>query len=115
MLNHPHQPVYIVTGAAGHLGGSIGDKIKRAGADCVCPLFGRRTTSAQGEHVQIFYGDVCDVDSMVDLFEACANKSVRVIHCAGLVSISSKFNQKVYDVNVLGTRNILSPSSKTGP
>ena len=30
-----------------------------------------------------------------------------VIHCAGVVSISSHFDKKVYDVNVLGTRNLL--------
>ena len=37
-----------------------------------------------------------------------------VIHCAGIVSISSKYEQKVYDVNVLGTKNIVDLSLQYG-
>ena len=66
----------------------------------------------QGEHVKVFFGNVCDIDSLTDMFENCANKSATVIHCAGIVTISSKFDQNVYDVNVNGTKNIISLCEK---
>jgi len=108
MMNHNHQPIYIVTGAAGHLGSAVIENLNKQGKTVYALCLPNEAHLPQGEDVHIWYGDVCDIDSIAALFEACVNKPVYVIHCAGIVSISSKFDQKVYDVNVIGTKNILS-------
>jgi len=106
------QSIYIVTGAAGHLGSAVTKKLNDQGKTVYALCLPNEIHLPQGEHIQVFYGDVCNIDSITGMFESCANKSVIVIHCAGIVSISSKFNQKVYNVNVIGTKNIISLCEK---
>ncbi|MCL2814517.1 MAG: NAD-dependent epimerase/dehydratase family protein [Oscillospiraceae bacterium] len=109
MPEHNRQAVYIVTGAAGHLGGAVTKKLNELGKIVYALCLPNEKHLPQGGHIRVFYGDVCNTDSLTDMFEHCANeKEVTVIHCAGIVSIASKFDQKVYDVNVTGTKNIIS-------
>ena len=105
---------YIVTGAAGHLGRTIVHMLNEQG----CPVYalclpGEAHVPAW-ENVKIFQGDVRDIGSLIAMFEACAKAfaQVTVIHCAAIVSIASGFSQQVYDVNVGGTKNILSLCEK---
>jgi dihydroflavonol-4-reductase len=107
-MEHHNQSVYIVTGAAGHLGGAVTNALNERGMTVYALCLPDEKHLPQGEHTRVFTGDVCNPDSLTDMFEACADKSVTVIHCAGIVSISSKFDQRVYDVNVTGTKNIIS-------
>lgn len=100
--------MYIVTGAAGHLGSAVTKTLNDQGTAVYALCLSTEKHLPQGEHIKVFFGNVCDIDSLTDLFENCVNKSVTVIHCAGIVSIASKFNQNVYDVNVNGTKNIIS-------
>ena len=104
--------IYIVTGAAGHLGSAVTKMLNEQGKTVYALCLPDERHLPQGEHIEIFTGDICDIDSMAELFESCENHSVTVIHCAGIVSIASKFNQKVYDVNVGGTKNIISLCEK---
>ena len=106
------QQIYIVTGAAGHLGSAVTKKLNEQGKAVYALCLPNEQHFPQGEHIQVFYGDVCSIESLTDMFERCENHSVTVIHCAGIVSIASKFNQKVYDVNVGGTKNIISLCEK---
>jgi len=108
------QPVYIVTGAAGHLGSVVTETLNDRGANVYALCLTNEKHLPQGEHVKVFFGDVRDTDSLTDMFEDCKNRSVTVIHCAGIVSISSKFDQNVYDVNINGTRNVISLCEKYG-
>lgn len=55
----------------------------------------------------MFYGDVRISDSLDDLFMGLEDKEIYLIHTAGIISIEEKFNQNVYDVNVIGTKNLL--------
>ena len=106
------QPIYIVTGAAGHLGGAVTKILNEQGQTVYALCLPDEKHSPQGGHITVFTGDVCNIDSLTELFEHCAGRPVTVIHCAGIVSIASKFNQKVYDVNVTGTKNIISLCEK---
>lgn len=45
-------------------------------------------------------------------FDNPLDKDLIVIHCAGIVSITTKYQQKLYDVNVTGTKNIVDLSQK---
>jgi len=56
---------------------------------------------------ELCFGDVCDISSLRDFFKNPGGTELICIHAAGIVSISSKFNRKVYEVNVNGTKNIL--------
>ena len=107
--------IYIVTGALGHLGNTSVHMLSEAGENVRClAMPGDRCPSLDDLNVSIFRGDVCDLASLEDIFAVPEAYDVRVIHAAGIVSIASKFNQKVWDVNVGGTANIIQMCKKTG-
>jgi len=101
------QPVYIVTGSAGHLGSAVVNLLNEKGKRVFALCLPNEKHIPQGENVKIYYGNVCEKESLAAMFEDCGDKPAIVIHCAGIVSISSRFEQKVYDVNVNGTKNII--------
>lgn len=102
---------YIITGANGFLGNNIirilekqineGDEIRAL----VLPE--DKLKSLDGLNCKIYKGDVTNIDSLKDIFSNIEADKVYVIHCAAIVYIKSKYNQKVYDVNVGGTKNII--------
>ena len=55
----------------------------------------------------IYYGDVTKADTLNSIFDGCDGAEIFVIHCAAVVYIKSKYNPRVYDVNVNGTKNIV--------
>ena len=95
---------YLVTGAAGHLGTALLRELGKDGAEvrALC-IKGEKNLP---ENARIFYGNVCDRDSLNDFLAVEDPSNAILIHCAGIVSISSHFDQKVYDVNVGGTKNM---------
>lgn len=101
--------IYVVTGIGGHLGNTIAKELLARGE--TVRGFARvneNVTMLYGDTVSIVRGDVRDAASLEPLFFGIReDEEVRVIHCAGIVSITSKFEQNVIDVNVLGTRNIV--------
>lgn len=97
--------LYIVTGASGHLGNTIVEKLLKKNLNVrILLLPGEHTTFKK--NVETIYGDVCKKETLLPLFYNNKNLDLYIIHCAGIVSIATKFNQKVYDVNVGGTKNI---------
>jgi len=101
------EPVFIVTGAAGHLGGVVTSMLDKLGKTVHALCLPNEKRLPEGRRVRVFRGDVRIIDSLVEMFESCGNSPVIVIHCAGIVSIASGFDSLVYDVNVTGTRNII--------
>lgn len=97
--------LYFVTGAAGHLGSVITQQLIKTGKHV------RALILPDEKHVpemaDVYFGDVCDKESVKKCFENLNGRDLIVIHCAGIVSIASKFNQAVFDVNVTGTKNIV--------
>lgn len=55
----------------------------------------------------IYYGDGTKEDTLNSIFDGCDGAEIFVIHCAAVVYIKSKYNSKVYDVNVNGIKNIV--------
>ena len=97
--------IYLVTGAAGHLGSVVTRQLIEKGETV-------RTLVLPGEkyipqEAQTFYGDVRNKDSLKQCFEGIEGRKLIVIHCAGIVSIASKIDPVVYEVNVTGTKNIV--------
>jgi len=112
MTNNCNQPIYIVTGAAGHLGRTIVKKLNEQNETVYALCLPNEKHLPKGSNITVFYGDVRDTNSLITMFETCIDRPRIVIHCAGIVSISSKFDQNVYDINVIGTKNIISYCEK---
>ncbi len=98
------EKIYIVTGAAGHLGSTIIEQLVKNGCNV-------RSLVLKGEkHVPtsstIYYGDVCDKESLEPLFDNPTNAELYVIHAAGIVSIKGAYDERIYNVNVNGTKNV---------
>jgi len=111
-IEQTKEGLFIVTGAAGHLGGAITEKLNEQKKTVFILCLPDEKHIPQGEYIKVFYGDVCDIGSLTGMFEDSARYDVTLIHCAGIVSISSRFDQRVYDVNVKGTTNIISLCDK---
>ena len=106
--------IYIVTGANGFLGNNIVRKLVSDNNEVrVLVLPDDKIKSLEGIDCKVYYGDITKKDSLNDIFYIDKDKDIIVIHCAALVYIKNKPNPKVYEVNVLGTKNIISKCLET--
>lgn len=101
------KPLYLVTGACGHLGSQIvkqlvlrGDRVR------ILKLPGEKDALVQGLGVEAALGDVRLKESLRPFFKHDQDDEVYVIHAAGIVSIAAKADGNLRRVNVEGTRNM---------
>ena len=101
--------IYIVTGASGFLGNNIIRMLEHDDNAEVRAfvLNGESISSLNNLKCSIYYGDVTKADTLNSVFDGCDGIEIFVIHCAAVVYIKSKYNSRVYDVNVNGTKNIV--------
>lgn len=98
--------LYIVTGAAGHLGNTIVRMLKKTG-QTVRGLILPGEQEQSDSNVAYIEGDVRKKDTLRPLFAGLsAYDRTVLIHTAGIVDISQEVSQNMYDVNVNGTKNI---------
>lgn len=96
---------WIVTGAAGHLGGTIVRLLEESHREV-------RGLALPGEAVQdtattrYFCGDVTRPETLEPLFEGLDPSRTIVIHTAGLIDIGDRPYEQLERVNVGGTRNV---------
>lgn len=100
--------IYLLTGAAGFLGSNISRQLIMQGKNVrALVLRGDPAEKHIPSDVEIVTGDLLDIGSLDRFFDVGGYKDLIVIHCASFVTVSPDFNQKVYDVNVNGTKNII--------
>jgi dihydroflavonol-4-reductase len=100
----------VITGATGHLGNVLIRKLLHQNKKVrVVILPGEDTASLEGLEVDKVEGDVRDPDSLRRAFQGAD----LVFHCAGVISILPGQNQQLYQVNVLGTRNVVNMCLET--
>jgi dihydroflavonol-4-reductase len=100
----------VITGATGHLGNVLVRKLLNQNKKVrVVILPGEDTASLEGLEVDKVEGDVRDPDSLRRAFQGAD----LVFHCAGVISILPGQNQQLYQVNVLGTRNVVNMCLET--
>lgn len=100
--------IYLVTGAAGFLGGTICRQLVERGEKVrAFVLPNDKAMKYVPREAEIVEGDLCDMDSLERFFTVPKGKETIVLHIASIVTVNPDFNQKVMDVNVGGTKNII--------
>lgn len=98
--------LYLVTGGTGHVGTVlINELIAKNVSIRALVRPGRREGIPAG--VDVYEGDITNLDSMRDFFQTSGFDSVTLIHCAALITITSRLNTQVWNVNVHGTENVM--------
>ena len=99
---------YLLTGAAGNLGQNVARELMKKNALVrALVLKGDQTAAHLPAGVEICEGDVLDTESLTRFFAVPEGTEAIVIHMAAIVTTYAEFNQKVYDININGTRNIV--------
>lgn len=100
--------LYLITGAAGFLGSNVcrqlldrGEKVR------AFVLRGDPAMKYVPQEVEIITGDLCSLDSLEPFFCVAEGQKTKCIHVASMVTVNPDFNQKLIDVNVDGTKNII--------
>lgn len=98
--------LFIITGANGHLGGTIVRMLNGRPVQVRGLVFGDKKKQDTGS-IHYYSGDVREPETLRPLFEGCEDMETIVIHTAGIIDISNHVSPELYDVNVNGTKNIL--------
>ena len=98
--------LYLITGAAGHVGSVLVSELAARHQEIRALVLPGHSCSFP-EGVQICEGDITKPDTLTPFFDFQGYDSVTLIHCAALITIASRHNPKVWDVNVNGTDNVL--------
>lgn len=99
---------YLVTGAAGFLGGTVCRQlIERGDSVRAFVLPGDPAEKYVPEEAEIVEGDLTDMASLKKFFEVESGTETVVLHIASIVSVDAGFSSKVMEVNVDGTGNII--------
>ncbi len=94
---------FVVTGATGHLGNVVVKELLKENYNVKVLLLPNEDLSPLKDlNIEIAYGDVRNKKFLEDNI----SKDSFVIHMAGIIDVSSKKNDLLYDVNVNGTKNI---------
>lgn len=101
--------IYLVTGAAGFLGGTICRQLIERGEKVrAFVLKNDKAIAFVPKEAEIVEGDLCDMDSLKQFFSVPDDTEFVVMHIASIVTVNPDYNQKVMDVNVQGTKNVIS-------
>ncbi len=100
--------LYLVTGAAGFLGGHIcrqliarGDKVR------AFALPGDKAIKYIPEGVEVVEGNLCVMDDLERFFTVPEGTETICMHIASVVTVSPDYSPLVMNVNVGGTKNII--------
>lgn len=99
---------YLVTGAAGFLGGTICRQLIERGEDVrAFVLPGDPAMKYVPPEAEIVEGDLTDMASLEKFFTVEEGTETIVLHIASIVTVNPDYSSKVMEVNVDGTRNII--------
>ena len=100
--------IYLVTGAAGFLGSNICRQLVSRGDQVrALVLPGDPGAAYLPAAARIIEGDLTDPEALERFFTVPEDTETIVLHIASIVSVNPEYSQKVMDVNVNGTKNII--------
>lgn len=100
--------LYLVTGAAGFFGSHICRQLLDRGESVrAFVLKGDPAVKYIPEKVGIVTGDLCDINSLENFFKVPDDTQTIILHVASMVTVNPDYNQKLMDINVGGTKNII--------
>jgi dihydroflavonol-4-reductase len=103
--------MWLVTGAAGHVGNVLVRKLLERGEKVRAMILpGECRESISGLKVETWEGDVLNLDAVFESLRGVKG----IFHLAGIISIMPGANPFVRKVNVDGTRNILRAAMESG-
>ena len=98
---------YLITGATGFLGRAVLAQLQDSPAEIrALAMEGDPLARELPQNVRVITGDVCD-EVALERFFADADEHTCVIHCAGIISVATHPGNRIYRVNVDGTKSIL--------
>ena len=100
--------LYLVTGAAGYLGGEVCRQLVARGLQGrALVLPGDKTAQYIPKQIEQCVGDLCDTASLEKFFQVEPDTETIVLHCASMVALGNERRELVMKVNVQGTQNII--------
>ncbi|MCR5137293.1 MAG: NAD-dependent epimerase/dehydratase family protein [Oscillospiraceae bacterium] len=105
--------LYLITGATGHVGTVLVSELLKRGENVrvlVRPGHGRHLPDG----VEVVEGNITEEGSLVPFFDRKAYDRVTLLHCAALITVASRRNPHVWDVNVNGTENVMRQALAAG-
>lgn len=98
-----------ITGATGHIGVTICRILLERNYEVVA-LVQKDRLGIENLPITFVDGNVLDRESL----KAFMGQVDAVIHAAGVIELGYSFNQRMYDVNVIGTKNIIEIAKEQG-
>lgn len=100
--------LYLITGAAGYLGGEVCRQMVERGMNArALVLPNDKMKCYIPDEIECYKGDLCDKTSLEKFFEVPPQTETIVMHCASMVALGEERRELVMNVNVKGTRNII--------
>lgn len=104
---------YIITGANGHLAQTIIRKLRKKDCEIRGLILPTEYNEDDG-NVRYYKGDITRPETMQEIFTGIDYPKTIVIHAAGLITIGNEITSALYNVNVVGTRNMIEVCRKYG-
>ncbi len=105
--------LYILTGATGFLGSEILKRLVKDKKHVKAIIRNKNKIEINSKYVNYIYGDIRDKKALEKLFKGNEKyNKIYVIHAASLITLRKKVNDKIYNTNVIGTKNIINLSEK---
>lgn len=100
--------IYLVTGAAGFLGSNVCSQLLERGENVRAFVLPKDPAAKyMPAQVELCEGDLCDMASIERFLTVSGKSNSIVIHCASMVTVNPDYNQKLIDINVGGTKNLV--------